>query len=195
VVVSLLASTATASAQGFEITPFGGYRFGGDFFELLAQQRLDSDGAAVVGVAVDVPTRRGAQFEALFTHQNVRMSVPAFPSGVPIRGQMTVDHWQAGGLQELDTGQVRPFLTGTLGLTRYATTGDNEVRFALGAGGGVKLFPTSTVGLRLGGQVFATFVDADVGAIACRPGACLVGFRADVIWQIEFTVGLILRFH
>ena len=186
---------ANASAQDFEITPFGGYRFGGDFFELLTRQPLDLDGAPTVGVAVDVPMSRGLQFEALFTHQSAHVSVPAFPLGPPVRWQMTVDHWQAGGLQEFDTGRVRPFLTGTLGLTRYATSGDNEVRFALGAGGGVKLFPADHVGLRLNGRLFATFVDADVQVFACSPGICFVGFHADVVWQLEFTAGLIVRFR
>ena len=188
----LLAGAADATAQGFEITPFGGYRFGGDFFELLSQQSLDSDGAPMVGVAVDVPTSTVVQFEALFTHQNAHVLVPAFPFGPPVRWHMTVDHWQAGGLQEFDTGPVRPFMTGTLGLTRYAARGDNEIRFAVGAGGGVKLFPAKHVGLRVGSQLFATFVDADAQVFTC-PGVCLVGIRADVVWQIEFTAGLIIR--
>jgi len=194
-VACLLAGAANASAQDFEITPFGGYRFGGDFFELLTRQPLDLDGAPTVGVTVDVPMSGGLQFEALFTHQNAHVSVPAFPLGPPVRLRMTVDHWQAGGLQEFDTGRVRPFLTGTLGLTRYATSGDNEVRFALGAGGGVKLFPADHVGLRLNGRLFATFVDADVQVFACSPGICFVGFHADVVWQLEFTAGLIVRFR
>jgi hypothetical protein len=191
-------SAATASAQEFEITPFGGYRFGGDFFELLTLQPLDLDGAPTVGVAVDVPTQSGVQFEALFTHQNANVSLPAPALGAPVRLRMTVDHWQAGGLQEFypfDTGQVRPFLTGTLGLTRYAASGDNEIRFAFSGGGGVKLFPTKHVGLRLDGRLFATFVDADAQVFACTTGVCLIGFRVNVIWQAEFTAGLIVRFH
>ena len=110
--VVCLLSSATASAQDFEITPFGGYRFGGDFFELLTQQPLDLDGAPTFGVAVDVPTRRGVQFEALFTHQDAHVLVPESPYGPPVRWHMTVEHWQAGGLSELDAGRVRPFLTG-----------------------------------------------------------------------------------
>ena len=194
-VACLLASTASASAQDFEITLFGGYRFGGDFFELLTQQPLDLDGAPTVGVAVDVPTPSGVHFEALFTHQSADMSVPGSLFGPAVRRRISVDHWQAGGLHEFDTGRVRPFLTGTLGLTRYATTGDSEMRFGLGAGGGVKLFPTKHVGLRLGGQLFATFVDADAHVFVCSPGICIAGFRADLVWQLEFTTGVIIRFR
>ena len=134
------------------------------------------------------------QFEALFTHQHANVSVPLFPSGPSVRWKMTVDHWQAGGLQEFDIGPVRPFLTGTLGLTRYATSGDSEIRFAVAAGGGVKLFPSEHVGFRLNTQLFATFVDADTQVFACT-GICLVRFHAIVVWQLEFTAGLIVRFR
>ena len=60
---------------------------------------------------------------------------------------------------------MRPFLTGMLGLTRYAVGGDSEIRFTLSAGGGVKLFPTRHIGVRLDGRVYTTFVEADVGLL------------------------------
>jgi hypothetical protein len=196
-VACLQASAAIASAQAaVEITPFGGYRFGGDFFELLTRQPLDLDGAPAFGLAVDVPTPTSVQFEALFSHQEAHVSVPEYPSGPPVRWQMTVEHYQAGGLREFDAGRVRPFLTGMLGLTRYATQGDNEVRFGLGVGGGAKLFPSEHLGLRLESRLFSTFVDADAGGFACSSssGVCFVAFRANVLWQMEFTAGLIVRF-
>ncbi len=87
-------------AQGFEIAPVAGYRFGGDFFELLSGKPLDIDGAPVVGVVVNVPTHDGFQVEGLFSHQRADALVPIFPAGPPVNWQFTVDHYQAGGLQE-----------------------------------------------------------------------------------------------
>jgi hypothetical protein len=81
-----------------------------------------------------------------------------------------------------------------LGLTHYAAEDDDEIRFTLGAGGGVKLFPIPNVGVRLNTQVFATFVDADAHLFACGPGTCFIGFNADIAWQIELTAGVILKF-
>jgi len=83
-----------------------------------------------------------------------------------------------------------------LGLTRYAGDGDSEIRFTLSAGCGVKLFPTRHLGARLDGRVYTTFVEADVGLLACSSlsGTCLVGFRADVVWQAEGTAGVVFRF-
>ena len=111
-------------AQSVEIMPFGGYRFGGDFFELIAGQRVDIDGAPALGVVVNVPLRNGLQVEGLVTQQRAMVSVPAGPFYPSTRWNATVAHAQVGSLQEVINGRVRPFLTGVLGLTRYAAEGD-----------------------------------------------------------------------
>src|SRR5262245_27467759 len=190
--VACLIAPANLLAQGVEVTPFGGYRFGNDFFELITGRPVDVDGAPAVGLIVDVPLNEGLQFEALFTHQNATISVPSL-LGPPSPWHVSVDHLQAGGLEEYADGRVRPFATGMLGLTRYAGVGDSEVRFTLGAGGGVKLFPASKVGVRLGSQVFATFVYANANVLACSTGICFLHLNVDVVWQIEFTAALILK--
>jgi hypothetical protein len=193
----LVGHASTLSAQGVEVTPFGGYRFGGDFFELLTGQPLDIDGSPSVGIIVDVPTGGGYFVEGLFTHQSADVFVPTLPLLAPVRWRLTVDHWQVGGLQEFDYGyaSARPFLTGTVGLTRYGGEGDDEIRFAVSAGGGVKLFASRNVGVRLSGNLSATFVETDARIFACSgfSGTCLIGFNARIVWQAEFTAGLIIR--
>ncbi len=123
------------------------------------------------------------------------MTVPGGFFAPPTDWQITVDHWQGGGLREFGTSRrARPFLTGLLGLTRYAAAGDNEIRFTVGAGGGVKLMPVRSFGLRLDGRLFATFADLGGRAIACSPGVCLVAVDADIVWQAEFSAGLVVAF-
>jgi hypothetical protein len=100
--------------------------------------------------------------------------------------------WWTTGVR--DHPRARPFLTGLLGLTRYAAEGDNEVRFTVGAGGGVKLMPVRRVGVRLDGRVFATFADIEGRVIACSPGVCLVALDTDIVWQAELTAGLVVAF-
>ncbi len=195
VAVWLACVPALAEAQTVEITPVGGYRFGGGFFERVTQQPVDLDGAPAVGVVVNVPLRDGLFVEALVTHQDASVTVPASAFGPATRWRIFVDHFQAGGLQEFGEGRrARPFLTGLLGLTRYAADGDNEIRFTASAGGGVKLMPVPRIGVRLDGRLFATFVEAEGRAIACSPGICLVAFDADIVWQAEFTAGLVVVF-
>jgi hypothetical protein len=195
VVVWIACFPAMARAQTVEISPVGGYRFGGGFFERVTQQEVDLDGAPSVGVAVNVWLHEGLFVEALVTHQEASVTVPQSVFGPATRWRITVDHYQAGGLQEFfDRRRTRPFLTGLLGLTRYAAAGDNEIRFTAAAGGGVKLLPVPRFGIRLDGRVFATFVEAEGRAIACSPGICLAAFEADIVLQAEFTVGLIVAF-
>jgi hypothetical protein len=193
----LLARVPPVSAQGIEVAPVAGYRFGGDFFEILAGRPVDADGAPALGVAFDVPLSNGYQIEGLFTHQQTDIVTAVQPVGSPVLRRMSVDHWQGGGLQEFDIGrpQVRPFLTGSLGLTHFAGADDSEVRFSLAAGGGVKLFPSPHLGVRLDGRVYATFVDVDTRAIACTVGTCFVGLNLNVVWQAEFTTGLVFKFR
>jgi len=86
------------------------------------------------------------------------------------------------------------FVTGLLGLTRYAAAGDDEIRFSVSGGGGVKLMPARRVGVRLDGRVFATFAYVDAQVLACGPGICLTRLYADIVWQAEFSAGLVVAF-
>ena len=197
VVALLLGWPGATHAQTIEISPFVGYRFGGDFFERITGLPVDLDGARTVGAVVNVKFREPGLFaEALFTHQETRLRFPGGLFAPPTDWRITVDHWQGGGLQEFGTNRhVRPFLTGLLGLTHYAADGDNEIRFTVAAGGGVKLMPLRHFGIRLDGRVFATFADFDGRAVACTPGFCLLAIDTDIVWQAEFTAGLVVAFR
>ena len=178
------------------MTPFVGYRFGGGFFERITGQPVDLDGAPAVGAIVDVAFREPGLFaEAFFTHQEARLTVPGGLFTPATNWRITVDHLQGGGLREFGSSRrTRPFLTGLLGLTRYAAAGDNEIRFTASAGGGVRLMPLRHVGVRLDGRVLATFAEIGGSAIACSPGLCLVALDADLVWQAEFSAGLVVAF-
>jgi hypothetical protein len=191
ILVGLLVSPA--SAQTLEIAPFAGYRFGNDFFELATNHDVDLDGAPVFGGIFNFEIGDGLSFEGVFTHQQARVTTPAGRFDGRAQVSVVVDHWLAGGRQEFGVGRVRPFLSGLLGLTRYGIEGDNEMRFVLGWGSGVTLALERRVGLRLDGRVFTTFEDAEARASACRPGVCLVGVDLRVLWQVEFTAGLVFK--
>jgi hypothetical protein len=185
---------AGASAQTVEVTPFAGYRAGGGFFERVTNQDVDLDGASAIGGVLNVAMHDGLWFEGLFTHQEADVDVPGSVLAPTKRWRITVDHWMAGGLQEFGHGRARPFLTGLLGLTRYAADGDNEIRFVISAGGGAKLRPTRHIGARVDGRVFTTFADIEGRTIVCSPGLCLVSVNTDIVWQLEFSAGLMIAF-
>lgn len=153
-----IAGPRVASAQGVEVTPFGG---------------------SALGIALDIPLPDGFQIDGFFSRDR------QFPT--------TIDQWHVGGLQEWGGRYARPFLTGTVGLTRYAVETGSETRFALGAGGGVKLFAGRHAALRLEARVFATFIDGEGTAFACSPGWCFVALHADVDWRAALTAGLTVK--
>ncbi len=192
--VCLASHPGTTWAQQVEVAPFGGYRLGGGFFERVTNQNVDLDGAPAIGGVLNVAMHDGLWFEGFFTHQGAEIDVPGSVLMPPKRWRITVDHWMAGGLQEFGRGRARPFLTGLLGLTRYAAEGDNEIRFVISAGGGAKLRPARHVGARVDGRVFTTFADIDGRTIVCSPGLCLVSLNTDIVWQIEFSAGLVIAF-
>jgi hypothetical protein len=173
-----------AYAQTVELSPIAGTRAGGDLFEVAAGRALDVDFAPVVGGALNVDLGDGLSFEGIYSHQWAK------EAGY----RLSVDHYLAGGRQEFGSGRARPFLSGLLGLTRYAANGDGEIRFTIAAGGGLKVSMQRHLGLRLDSRVSTTFVDAEARAVACSPGLCLVAGNAALVWQMEFTGGLIVIF-
>lgn len=192
--IAIAAGGAPLAAQSVEIAPFGGMRFGGGLFEASSGRPIDTDAAPAVGLTVDVPLSGGLQLEAAVSHQRATIFVPGRPFAPGGYSRFTVDHYQVGGLQEYPlSSAARPFVTGVLGLTRYASDGNGEIRFTTGAGGGIKLFPLSHVGVRLDGRVFATFVDAEGTALVCANQTCFVGLHVNIAWQAEFTAGLVVR--
>ena len=193
IALALLGAAAPLSAQSVELAPILGMRAGGDDFDLVSVRPAVIDHDPVVGVVVDVPLWNGLQVEGLFSHEpiNVNVYVDPYTLGARLHGAM--DHWQAGALQEFARGAVRPFLSGVLGLTRFAVEADAEYRFTVGGGGGVKIFPTSRVGVRLDGRVYSTFLDASTSAGICGGAGCVVGLHVDVSWQFEMTAGLVVR--
>jgi len=193
---ALLLSTlpATSGAQAFEVAPFGGYRFGGDLYEVFTGTTLDIDGAPCFGVMADVFVKEGTSVSFLYSHQPARVELPGPRGSGPRFATLSIDHWHAGGTQELDGGVVRPFLGGTGGLTRFAGAHDTEMRFSLAGSAGVKLLPSEHVGARLDARLYAVFVDGNLGHTVCGGFGCFIDLDVFVIWQMEFTAALVISF-
>ncbi len=195
-VAALLTAASDATAQTVELTPFGGYRVGGGFFN-VPDGRVVNDGfSASYGLLVNVDVgllTPGLKVEGLFSRQELRVEIRSITLlQPPYSVRIDVDQMQLGGIQEFGDGRARPFLSGLLGLTRYAAPGETEVRFAVGMGSGVKLFATRHIGLRLDARAYVTFVDVN-GAGVCGEG-CVIGFSVAPSWQGDFTAGLIVAF-
>ena len=110
---------------------------------------VDDDGGPSLGVVVDVVfggLADGLKVEGVFSREPTDLEVRTGIFDPPGSVRVEVDQLLIGGIQDLVDGRVRPFLSGLLGITRYAVPGDTEVRFSLGVGAGVKFYATRQPG-------------------------------------------------
>jgi opacity protein-like surface antigen len=95
----------------------------------------------------------------------------------------------------------RPFVFGGFGATHYKprTTGDisfaDELEFSTTWGGGLKFYPASKVGFKLGVRWTPTHIRTDPSGIWCNPRfGCWIISTWVYSNQVEFGAGVLLRF-
>jgi len=194
----LLVAVAAAPAEGagppVELVPLVGIRGGAD---------LDADAPGVppaeaspnvsFGLAVDVFVRPDGWFEASLDHQTLSFASDPTPFG-RARFDLAIDYLQFGGGYEPPEGRVRPFVSATLGLTRYGAS-SGEVETTIGAsgslGGGFRVPINRALSFRFEVRGYATIADASV-SVVCGPG-CFVGFGGDGWYQLAARVGFAIR--
>lgn len=199
-----LSGPAVVLAQGtgprFELTPFAGYRIGGEFDELDSDGRFETAESQSEGLIFDIRQRADAQWEILYAHQSTQLfSDQGFPptgSGL----DLDVDYLHFGGTVLFAEGDVRPFVAMTVGLTRFEPHEPlyrAESYFSASIGGGVQLRADRRVGIRLEGRVYASLIDDD-GGIFCGSvggaGFCAVRIDGKALYQWEARAGLVFRF-
>jgi hypothetical protein len=197
VVLTASAVPATAQTHKVELTPFVGYMFGGEVN--VPNGSLSTKDDMNYGVVLDFSLNRQAQLEASYTRMDTQLQFDEYRVGKrPIYG-VSVNYWQFGGLYRFNpTATVRPFLSGTLGFTYYGV-GDrlddeapllsSETFFSMVLGGGVKIFPSQRIGIRLAGHLYSTILSSGSG-FWCGTGGCGVGLSGWGVWQGDVQAGL-----
>ena len=194
--LTLLVLAPPASAQ-VELTPFVGYRIGGEFEQIddLDFRGVDFEDTESLGLILGIDLAGGFQLEFLYSTQDTELNSNELFSPLPGL-DVDIEYFHAGVLYEWSrTGDVRPFIAASGGITRLAPQEfglDDETRPSVGIGGGVKLMVSDRVGFRFEGRGITTFVDDD-DDIYCEGNRC---YRYDetVLWQVEARAGLIFRF-
>ena len=191
-------SPAVAQKERFEITPYYGHSFLGGFeiddYE-FGRLDLEIDDATVDGVVIGIPIRRNLHLELFLNEQETGFGLNEGPFlGATDLGGMDVNHYQAGVSWTASMGQVRPFASLSAGVTRLAPNSDflpeSESHFSLGLGGGVKIFFTDHVGLRLDARLLVTDTSDEDGC--CYD--CCHGAERDDLVQGLVSAGLVFAF-
>jgi opacity protein-like surface antigen len=97
--------------------------------------------------------------------------------------------------------QVQPIFLFGLGATQYLTGDfqgrnvDDETKFSTTWGGGVKIYPSENIGLRVLGQWTPTYIKSDAEGWWCDPFyGCFLYGDADYSHQFEFSGAMLYRF-
>ena len=190
-----------AIAGNYEITPFAGYTWGGEFTDSVTGTTLNVDETDNYGVMldinmVDIKQEEQSQIELYFSHQATKLRTDnGLFTGNPLFN-LDINYYHIGGTYGADLGKVRPFLVGTLGVTYMDPQGpglNSLTKFSLSLGGGVKLFATGHVGLRLEGRWFGTLFNGS-GSAFCTDEKCAINVQGDLFSQFVANAGLIIAF-
>ena len=187
----LIPAAALAQAHRFEVTPYAGWRFDGEFNygDFLEERNVRVDEGASFGVIFDVPLSPNWQIELIATRQDSEFIVDGgLFSPEQNLGDVTLDMVHAGILFQWGPGQVQGFFSSGLGIARIEPDRNDveaESRFSGNFGGGVKIFFSQNVGLRFEGRGY--WVDLETDYDDYYDDYYDVG-----LFQGEASVGLIL---
>jgi hypothetical protein len=164
----LVPVAAAAQTYRFELTPTAGYRLKGSIAassDLGFATDVQVDEKAIYGLTFDIPLSPRWQLELLANRQDTTFSVDGgLLDPARVLGKVNLDFYQAGFLYQEGRGQVNPFLVGTAGIARIDPQFPElnaETYFAATLGGGVKIFFSPNVGLRLEARGYWTNVQTN----------------------------------
>lgn len=194
---------APAAAQNkplkYELTPYAGFRMGGEFEEDNGDGRIDLEDSNAFGLMFNIAAHPNGQYELIYARQSTDADTQGFLTDDPTI-DIDVEYFQFGGTYLFDGGSTRPFIALTFGASRFdpglAGT-DTESFFSASFGGGFQLRATERLGVRLEARVFTTFVDSDTD-LFCESlggeGSCLIRVEGEMFTQWEARAGLVFRF-
>lgn len=187
-------SAAYAAGLDLDLTPWVGYRFGGQFQETTADEDIDIEESSSFGIAFDVGYAPGQAIEVFYSRQSTDVE------GQPPFG-LDIEYFQLGGVATFESDTpFEPFAVGTIGAARL-TPGpggvEDETRFAATLGGGVRYPFNERLALRLEVRGYFTFFDSDASLFCVSDeagAACRVRAKGSLVWQAEAQAGIAFRF-
>lgn len=188
------AETAAMSSSRFQVTPFLGYAFGGDFEDPTdgAERSLDED--VNFGLFFDIADDPWRHYEFLYSRQSTQVG-----GTTPV--DMDVQYLHVGGIvSNPDAVHVIPYFGLTIGAARFSPDGpdlDDATKLSFSVGGGARIPFTDHFGLRLDLRAFITLLDED-GSLFCRSGtqgaSCRIVAKSDTFLQYSASLGVTFAF-
>ncbi|MGL1885829.1 MAG: porin family protein [Reichenbachiella sp.] len=206
-VLALLLSPSFVFSQALEFSFYGGYMVSGtaDYYYYNAVNsyvsgEIDLNNGGVYGATVGVEREDGIQIQFLYNYYKAESQLtewgnfgqPAFQTF-----DIVTQHFHLGIEKSIAiSDMVKPYGAISLGMTSYNPDTDDfnsVVRFSMALGGGLKIWPTEKIGLKMQAKMFMPMTLDGVG-IYCGSGGCGGGSSFHVpIVHGEFSGGVIFR--
>lgn len=198
IILCLMAGLAAPRAGSFELSPFYGYRLGGDFDDVSSSviTELEIQNSDSYGLTFGYAFNDRFELEGLWSIQESDLDIFLAAGPTQTIG-FEVQYFHVGGLvlsgDSLDT--KRGFFSFSAGVVSFDPEGaKDETYFSWSIGGGGKFYFNDWLGLRLQGRFFPTYINSTSNGYFCGFYGCYETADANFLTQTEFTAGLIFRF-
>jgi hypothetical protein len=197
---ALAAAPALAQPTRIQISPFAGYRWGGELQardNALFDRDVDVDDSEVFGARLEVALTEHFAIELLGSHQPTQFTTnddELFADDRAI-ADVDIDTLQLGMVFQGGSGQVKPYGVVSLGVTRldpHVRGASSDERLSGSFGGGVKVFLNRSFGLRFEGRGYWTDT-VDNFDDEFHHDCCDSSSEGD-LFQGEVTAGIIVAF-
>jgi len=198
-VTFLAAPVLMAQSGKIELTPTFSTMWGGTIETVYGKVVLE-DGPQY-GFIFDYTVQRELQLELYYSYLKSnatfsRYGYETVPADLEnLNEDLVVNYIQVGALYQVPKGNVRPFFTFTAGTVIFSPSSSkytDEWRAAITFGGGVKIFLSESIGLRVQGRLLLPFYVSG-GGVWFGTGGASVGVSAGIpIVQGDLGIGLII---
>ena len=179
-----------------EVTPYTGFMFGGNYHGY--NNYIDIEDGQNYGIATDITIFPGGQVELMYNRMVSSASFRGYYDNDYGSFDLASEYFHIGALQEVMSGKVRPFGNISIGLAVFTPQNrefDTDVSFSFNFGGGVKVYLTDMVGIRLQGRLMMPVYFTGVGfgcGIGTGGASCGGAGLSSVLLQGDFSAGLII---
>ncbi len=181
-------------ATSMTLTPFVGFRTGGDFEEAASGADLEIEDSETFGLIFGWDKPQG-QFEISYSHQSSEFEGSGRVADSSLV-DVDIDNFLVGGklIMNRDSGAYLTFMLGLTELDIDSDALDSEILPALGFGGGVDRRLTDRLGFRLGFRGIASILDSDEDDLCKSSDNCPILADSNTLLQWDLFAGLNFRF-
>lgn len=208
--VLFLTSAVGAQEHKIEVSGYAGWTFSNGVpidnieFEGQIYNRITPKSGGSYGFTFGVFVTENIEIEFALDQQQSALEASG-PGGKREFTDMNVNNYHGNFVYNwgYDRDVMRPFIFGGLGATQYkpadvmGTAVDGSTRFSTNWGGGIKMYPSSNVGIKIMARWTPTYIKSDPGGIWCSPFWPWICYRvSDTQYshQFQLAAGITLRF-